>query len=412
MTSGKVRSVGILAVVLLALAVAGSWLVLREPPRSEPPGASVAKVPAVENVPGGEQTDFYDRLRREENRARAASAENSQRSAVPTMGPLQPASEPEPPKPPAYRPPPPRPPARAERPAPNPFNDAMNKQMAKLLAAWTPGPHAGSGSLLAVNASASATAEAPPENSLSKPRPVIQAGEIHYGVMVTEINTDDPVSQPVADIIAGRLKGSRLLGSVKTGSVVNGTVYAQRVGIQFSQITLPDGRTLPAQAYAIDPDTSRTAVASAVDNHYLSRYGFLAAATFLEGVGIAKLAAGSRVFREDDFAVIERRNLDTQDLALIAAGKVGEAFARELSRNFNRPPTITVSAGEPVGILFIADVSEAGEAPVASASISPPSSTAVNPLNGYPLDADAQQPLPYNSRPEDSPYEEERFRPR
>ena len=39
--------------------------------------------------------------------------------------------------------------------------------------------------------------------------------------------------------------------------------------------------------------------------------------------------------------------------ALIAAGKVGEKAGKIFEKNFERPPTVTLASGTPIGVLIL-----------------------------------------------------------
>ena len=118
-------------------------------------------------------------------------------------------------------------------------------------------------------------------------------------------------------------------------------------------------RVLALGAVSIDPDTARTALASDVDNHYLLRYGTLLASSFLEGMGDAVLSAYSgnnnSLF---NFSIgNEEPTLRTtpREQVIAGFGRIGQRIGSNINL-INRPATITVDAGTPMGLLILQDV--------------------------------------------------------
>jgi intracellular multiplication protein IcmE len=178
---------------------------------------------------------------------------------------------------------------------------------------------------------------------------IIKAGDILFAVLDTSVNSDEQ-SPILATIVLGELKGSKLLGKFQR--------VEKKVVLSFSTMSVPDlPRSISINAVAIDPDTARTAVASDVDNHYMLRYGTLFASSFISGLATAISQSGSTVVTEPfGSSVITNPTTTTSEQALIALGNVGTQYANVLGKNFNTPPTVTVNAGESLGILFMSDL--------------------------------------------------------
>ena len=105
--------------------------------------------------------------------------------------------------------------------------------------------------------------------------PLAKAGTIFNAILETGINSDEP-SPVLAKIVSGDLKGARLIGQINR--------VGQKVLVQFSSISLPTSPTsIKISAVAVDSNTSRTALASNVNNHYLQKYGIMFATAFLGG---------------------------------------------------------------------------------------------------------------------------------
>lgn len=182
--------------------------------------------------------------------------------------------------------------------------------------------------------------------------PLVKAGTVLYGVLDTAVDSDYPDTPVMATIVAGQFKGAKLLGSIKT--VKNG----QRVMLTFNLMTMdawPKGTAI--NAFAIDPDSARAAVATSVDNHYMLRYGTAFAASFLQGLGQAVQESGTSVSSDSGVVTQSTSNLNTEETILVALGQVGQNASGEVARLQNTPPTVKVKAGVSVGILFMSDVS-------------------------------------------------------
>ena len=185
---------------------------------------------------------------------------------------------------------------------------------------------------------------------------VIKTGDVMFAVIDTAVNSDEP-GPILATIVSGSLKGSKLIGSFNLPS------NAQKMVISFNTLSVPGiNKTLSVSAFAIDPDTARTAISSETNNHYLSRYGSLFASNFLEGFGNA--------FQSADTTITIGGTGDTQQTtvqsgigrsalenAVIGLATVGKAWGQVAQQNMNQKPTVEVFSGTSVGVLFTRDVS-------------------------------------------------------
>ncbi len=188
--------------------------------------------------------------------------------------------------------------------------------------------------------------------------PIIKAGSVLYAVLDTAVDSDYPDSPVMATIVSGEFKGAKVLGSIKT--VKDG----QRVMLTFNLMTMNDWPTgATVNAFAIDPDSARSAVATSVDNHYMLRYGTAFAASFLQGLGQAVADSGTTVTSDSGVVTESTSDLNTQETILVALGQVGENASAEVGKLQNTPPTVKVKAGVGIGILFMGDVSAVKGAP-------------------------------------------------
>lgn len=193
-----------------------------------------------------------------------------------------------------------------------------------------------------------------PEPVVSKPpsellKAGIKPGDMLYGIITTGINSDVP-SAVMASIVTGDLKGYRILGSYQR--------YEERLVVAFNRVVSPNGKTTQIEAYAVDPGTTEAHVASDVDTHFLSRWGALAGAAFLEGLGEAKRYAGASSYAGGGYGA-NTTNSDQMvwgdyslaDQAWIAAGRVGSVAGKLMEKYFDRPPTVYLDSGSEIGIL-------------------------------------------------------------
>lgn len=173
----------------------------------------------------------------------------------------------------------------------------------------------------------------------------VNAGSISYAVLKTAVNSDEP-GPVLAEIAAGPLRGATLMGSHQSA------VGGQSMVIVFNRLVFKD-KEYGIEAYGVDPKTSRTALADAVDNHYLERYGMLIAASFMEGLAGALTETTSTVNAAGNEETVTQPIDEVGDRTLVALGNVGSTFVPIMQQRFNRPPTVMVYAGGGMGVLFM-----------------------------------------------------------
>lgn len=178
--------------------------------------------------------------------------------------------------------------------------------------------------------------------------PVVKAGTMMYAVLVTSLNSDQqgPV---LATIVDGKFKGGRLIGTFNN--------QKDKVLLSFNTLTLPNvPRSISVNTVAVDPGTSRTAFSTYTDNHYLLRYGTLLASSFLQGYGQAYQSSGQSIVGLGQQIYTVNPDLNPRGKFFVALGNVGTRVSSAMSDIFNTPPTIYVSSGTAMGILFMSDV--------------------------------------------------------
>lgn len=201
-------------------------------------------------------------------------------------------------------------------------------------------------SLNNTNAANSTTNIAP--DLKNEPAP-IKAGVILNAILETGINSDEP-SPVLAKIVTGEFKDARLMGQMtKTG---------EKVIVQFNTLSSPKyPRSINISAVAIDPEYSRTSLASDVDRHYFSRFGLTLGAAFVSGfaeaIGRQNTTTSSNPLGG---MTVVQGVLSASDITKSAMGKVGQAISADIAKNAPSGPTITVKSGEAIGILFMTDL--------------------------------------------------------
>lgn len=363
-----------LAAGLVAAVATYIWLNW-EPAVPVPAGARAPNVGGVSSTPGGPQTPEYARLRQMADTARAERARETGGSSVPTPPELQPLAEtaPRPPVPPPGGPPAAAAPASQTPPAgPQPdetermtseFARAMQDQTRQLVEFRKRFEPAATRMVSVEDIKGQrerAEAQKRAEELLKEaraPRPrdrhgFLKPGNILFAVLQTAINSDEP--GPVrAKVVGERFKGAILLGGLSAFPPVVGS-RPERVLVKFDYLTTPDQETYRIDAYAIDTETARTALASDVDHHYVQRYGSLFSASFLEGFGEA-IRNNNRVTSVGVFGnvvSVPKNDLNHGEIAREALGTVGQRLGGAVAENFRRPNTITVDPGTGLGILI------------------------------------------------------------
>lgn len=185
----------------------------------------------------------------------------------------------------------------------------------------------------------------------AKGKLINKAGTIYNAILETGINSDEP-SPVLAKIVSGNLKGTRLIGKMTTSG--------EKVVVEFSTASIP---SLPASikisGIAIDPNTSRTGLASDVDRHYFLKYGVLLGATFLGGYADAITQKG-QVCTTSALGTTTCQtngNINTKEINQKAIGALGKELASNTKAQVgNMKPTITVNGGSAIGILLMEDL--------------------------------------------------------
>jgi intracellular multiplication protein IcmE len=152
-------------------------------------------------------------------------------------------------------------------------------------------------------------------------------------------------------IASGTFSGGKLLGSF--------TAREEYLVIKFTTLVTKKGTSVPINAFAVDPQTSLTGVATDVDHRYFQRIVLPAAAKFVEGLGDAYAQTTTSTSQSSTSTVTTTEDLDTKQQfgkgVSEAAKQVGDVLSED---GKSVKPLVIVAAGTPIGVLFMAPVTD------------------------------------------------------
>ncbi len=234
-------------------------------------------------------------------------------------------------------------------------NQALSEWKNVSTQTYTSGQEDKSGVGSSITGSGSSSSQGIAGSNLANKPAIIKTGDILFAVMDTSVNSDEP-GPILATIVSGKLKGTKLIGSFNLPS------NAGKMIITFNTMSIPGAaKTTSISAYAIDPNTARTALSSRTNHHYMLRYGSLFASSFLEGFGNAFQSANTTVTiggtgGGNNVTVANGVGRSTLQNAVIGLATVGKTWGQQAQQLFNTPTTVEVYAGSSLGILFTQDV--------------------------------------------------------
>ncbi len=192
------------------------------------------------------------------------------------------------------------------------------------------------------------------EEEEEEPVVIIPAGEIEYGQLLIEANSDVPGPVLVL-LVSGPLKGAKLIGSFN--------VQNEYLTLSFHTLVL-DGISYDVSAIALDPNTSLPGMATEVDHRYLQRILLPAAAAFVEGFAdaVSQTDATSIVIDTSGGGTqttAESQDLDTEEEVALGVKEAGEEVRDIIDEIADEIQVLVkIHAGTPVGILFTESVTE------------------------------------------------------
>lgn len=226
---------------------------------------------------------------------------------------------------------------------------------------------------------------------------ILKAGSILFAVLDTAVNSDQ-AGPVMATVVAGSLKGSKLLGSMSSDTI------SETIALSFTAINMPnEANSMGINAVAIDPDTARTALASDVDHHYLYRWGSLLASSFVQGYASAVASTNSTSTTSQGAAgtttTTSTQAPDAKQQLFAGISAVGTKWSQVVGQNFDRPITITIDQGTGIGVLVTSDLTYGtnpifySTAPTTTAAAAAAPEGAAAPAAGTSLNNDQRQAL-------------------
>jgi intracellular multiplication protein IcmE len=402
--TGHASPVRLLLISGTAIAALGAVVVVSFIGRAEPPLSQTARMPTVNALPGGPHTNpNQDRLALRHDQAEAEAAARRGQSYTPPLAPSHPlnvnlapiapgvapvVTPPAPTAAPAIpirfvTPSEPRPVPAEVRPIQHvaqttqgePREDQLFRAaVADVLNGWGGRPSrtdvvipatrrevsgpAGEETRAETSAASDRFREdrspvLPPAPTAARPLPpqvLVPAGRGVYAHTVLAVNSDTggPI---VLQADTGSIAGDRIIGSFgRAGS-------SDLLVVKVTSV-VHNGQSIPVDGVVIAPDTMETAVATSVDQHYLSRFLLPAAAAFIQGLGqaIATTSNTQTVLSPFGGATYSTQlNLDQQ--VGVGAGVAAARIGNALNQAAPRSATVNLAANASVGIMFLTSVS-------------------------------------------------------
>lgn len=201
-----------------------------------------------------------------------------------------------------------------------------------------------------------------PNNNLSGT--IIAYGEMKPAALLYGFNSDAPLGLPIFAQMSDIDERGR--PTVFDGATLRGAVqYSdQNASIVFNSARLTTGQEIDIQAIAVSGKSGNTGVAENVNRHVLQRYGSLFLGGLIEGfgqIGLARLEdqANDRTYvitGDGNTVTVESDELSEEEALAAALEPVGRNLSNAAERGFNRPHTISGTAGMPFAIVFVESV--------------------------------------------------------
>jgi len=197
------------------------------------------------------------------------------------------------------------------------------------------------------NASIAATGSTAVPAAAGQKRTLLAAGRGIYAHTITAANSDQkgPV---LADVDSGPFTGARLIGEFDRED--------ERLVVHFTQLIIDDHEPLAVDARAIAPDTMETAVASDVNEHYLTRIALPTAAAFVQGLGQAMQSTNTQSYTGGLGGITSFTHLTLPQQLGVAAGSAGQTLGQVLQKATPQQATVTLAANSSIGVLFLKPV--------------------------------------------------------
>ena len=367
------RRIAVMGIIVFGLLAYGAYRLLSQKVVHTP--TVVARTPPVNNLPGGSKASpRYTMLAKQASQANAATAIHNGNSSVPSLPGSVPVNEqavvvPQPAAPVnlgvgevtkvAYTPPSSPPPKPAAAALDDRRVSAYSDQIKGVLAALagTPGftfvaikpvplPQAEPPANATGSSTVQPVSDPPPSSSSAPPQMqvLVPAGHGVYARTITGSSSDQP--GPIIVVAeSGPIAGDRMIGSF--------TRRGDRLVVTLTSLTLPSGKSVAIDALMVAPDSMETAVASSVDQHYVSRFVLPVAAAFVQGLGQALAQSNAVVQSSPLGGVTQFYHLNLGQEIGVAAGTAGQIGGGLITAAAPHGPTVALAANVDVGVLFL-----------------------------------------------------------
>jgi len=183
--------------------------------------------------------------------------------------------------------------------------------------------------------------------------PVIYTmGAIVPGRNVLPINSDEPGTPVMVEIVDGKLRGAKLSGVSSINKEASGFV------LKLNKMVF-NGEDYTVDAVVIDPDTDAATIADSYDPRYVERYGLMLGAKFLSGMATAMASAGQTAVVSGAGAVtVATPAASTKQAMMAGLGQFGTQVSADVGEAAPKGPLVKMYANSGIGIMFLSSVHE------------------------------------------------------
>lgn len=178
-----------------------------------------------------------------------------------------------------------------------------------------------------------------------RPESGMRVGDMARARMLNSLSSDLP-GPAIAEIVEGPLAGARVSGSF---SVVRS---AGGFALNFTSISMPDGRTLPISAIGLSPWTGGQVTRSRLDPRLLQRYGGLVFSGAVTGAAGAIADSATRTTVSNGTVIVDREGATGRQIAAAGIGRAASAVAGDLAGRIPTGALIELDRGTPIAVLF------------------------------------------------------------
>lgn len=179
---------------------------------------------------------------------------------------------------------------------------------------------------------------------------IVSAGNVSYGQLMNELNSDVP-GPVLVHVLSGPLAGGRAIGKFE--------MKDEYLVLEFKRI-VKDGVSYKTDVVALDEKTTLTGLQSDVNHHYLSRIVLPAAAEFVTGMSeAASQTATATTTGSGGVTTTDSEKPSTNEQILKGVEKSASKVSEIINEKAKRPVTVKLKKGSTMGLLFMAPVKEA-----------------------------------------------------